>query len=173
MWGNVGDLLYLQWNIKKSKILMRFIGDFPAKTDAKGRVFLPSAFRKVLETAGENRLILRTDLFQRCLVLYPESLWNTMLDVLHSRLSDWNAEHQRILRCFVAGAEIVELDGNGRFLISKRKLQYAGIGQDVRFLAVDDRIEVWDKDACENALGDDEALASEVQKLMSKNEFCF
>ena len=76
MWGNVGDLLYLQWNIKKSKILTRFIGDFPAKTDAKGRVFLPSAFRKVLETAGENRLILRTDLFQRCLVLYPESLWN-------------------------------------------------------------------------------------------------
>lgn len=173
MWGNVGGIVIFAVEYQKSKIIMRFIGDFPAKTDAKGRVFLPSAFRKVLESAGENRLILRTDLFQRCLVLYPESLWNNMLDILHSRLSEWNAEHQRILRCFVAGAELVELDGNGRFLISKRKLQYAGIEQDVRFLAVDDRIEVWDKDACEEILGDDDAMAAEVQKLMAKNDFCF
>ena len=45
--------------------------------------------------------------------------------------------------------------------------------QDVRFLAVDDRIEVWDKDACEEILGDDDAMAAEVQKLMAKNDFCF
>jgi MraZ protein len=72
LWKNVGKcggIVIFAVEYQKSKIIMRFIGDFPAKTDAKGRVFLPSAFRKVLESAGENRLILRTDLFQRCLVL--------------------------------------------------------------------------------------------------------
>ena len=65
---------------------MRFIGDYPAKADSKGRVFLPAQFRKVMESEGETRLILRPDLFQRCLVLYPESLWLSMLDTLRSRL---------------------------------------------------------------------------------------
>ena len=55
---------------------MRFFGDFPAKTDAKGRVFLPAAYRKVLAANGEEKLVMRRDLHQACLVLYPESLWN-------------------------------------------------------------------------------------------------
>ena len=122
---------------------MRFFGDFPAKTDAKGRVFLPAAYRKVLAANGEEKLVMRRDLHQACLVLYPESLWNQMLDALRAKLNRWNREHQDIIRGFVADSEIVELDGNGRFLINKRKMNEVGINQEVRFLAVDDTIEVW------------------------------
>lgn len=146
---------------------MRFIGDYSAKTDAKGRVFLPAPFRKVLEAEEESRFILRTDLFQKCLVLYPEKIWNEMLDMLHERLNRWNGEHQQILRRFLAEAEVVELDSNGRFLINKRKLQHAGIQQEVRFLAVDDHIEIWDKDRCEQLLNDDTTLGDDLQKVMS------
>ena len=145
---------------------MRFIGDYPAKTDAKGRVFLPVAFRKLLEKENEQRLVLRVDLFQHCLVLYPESQWNQMLDELRAKLNRWNGQHQSALRRFVAGAELIELDGNGRFLINKRKLQYAGIKQDVRFLAVDDHIEVWDKDTCDALLMDCNTLGDDSQSLM-------
>ena len=38
---------------------MRFLGNIEAKTDAKGRVFLPSVFRKVLQVSGEESLVLR------------------------------------------------------------------------------------------------------------------
>lgn len=145
---------------------MRFIGDYTAKTDTKGRVFLPTAFRKVLEAEGEKHLILRTDLFQKCLVLYPESLWNSMLDSMSQRLNRWNSQHQSVMRRFVAEAELVELDGNGRFIINKRKKAYAGIEQDVRFLAVDDHIEVWEKEACEQALADSDGLGIDLQSLM-------
>lgn len=55
---------------------MRFLGTIEAKTDAKGRAFLPAAFRKMLQSAGEERMMLRKDVFQPCLVLYPESVWN-------------------------------------------------------------------------------------------------
>ncbi len=146
---------------------MRFIGDYPAKADVKGRVFLPVAFRKVLEAEDEQKLILRTDLFQKCLVLYPESLWNMMLDTLRQRLNRWNGEHQNLMRRFVAEAEVVELDGGGRFLISKRKQTYAGIKQNVRFLAVDDHIEVWDAEACEALLGSENGIADELQAVMA------
>ena len=89
---------------------MRFIGDYTAKTDAKGRVFLPAPLRRTLESAGEERLVLRNDLFQHCLVLYPESEWNSELDDLKSRLNRYNSKHQMMLRRFVADAELVELD---------------------------------------------------------------
>ena len=146
---------------------MRFIGDSIAKTDAKGRVFLPSTFRKQLERAGVTRLILRPDPFQRCLVLYTEAHWNEMLDEMRSRLNAWNGTHRAVMRQFVADAEEVEPDGNGRLLLTKRKMLYAGIEQEVRFLGVDDRIEIWDRATCEAELkAGEEMLGEKLQELM-------
>ena len=99
---------------------MRFLGNIEAKTDSKGRAFLPAVFRKVLQASGEENLVLRKDIFQQCLVLFPESVWNARVDLLKSQLKQWKPSHQQILRQFVSEAEVVSLDGNGRFLISKR-----------------------------------------------------
>ena len=86
---------------------MRFLGNTEAKTDAKGRVFLPVAFRKVLQASGEESLVLCKDLHQPCLVLYPESVWNEQMDALRNRLSRWNAAHQQLFRQFVSDVELV------------------------------------------------------------------
>ena len=110
---------------------MRFIGNIEAKIDAKGRAFLPAVFRKVLQASGEENLVLRKDVFQNCLVLYPESVWNERLDLLKSQLHPWKHTHQQMFRQFVSEAEVVTLDGNGRFLISKRLLKVAEIDQDI------------------------------------------
>ncbi len=145
---------------------MRFIGDYPAKTDAKGRVFLPAALRKVLEAEGVQKLVLRQDIFQHCLVLYPESVWNALLDDLKQGLNQWNSKHQMMLRQFVLDAEPIELDSNGRFLISKRKLQYACIEADVRFVAVDDRIEVWSKSVLEDVMNGGSEVGANIEELL-------
>ena len=125
---------------------MRFLWNIEAKTDTKGRVFLPSVFRKVLQASGEEALVLRKDVFQTCLVLYPQSVWDQQLDELRARLNKWNPEHQQILRQFVFDAETISLDGNGRFLIPKRYMELANIASDVRFIGMDDTIEIWGKD---------------------------
>ena len=80
---------------------MRFLGNIEAKTDAKGRAFLPATFRKVLQASGEENLVLRKDVFQKCLVLYPESVWNGRLDLLKSQLRLWKHDHQQIFRQFL------------------------------------------------------------------------
>ena len=146
------------------KMTMRFIGDYGAKTDAKGRVFLPAQFRKILEAEGETSLVLRNDVFQKCLVLYPESVWNAQLDSLRAQVNQFNSKQQMMLRKFEADAEPVELDSNGRLLISKRKLQYAGIEGDVRFLAMVDRIEIWSKQVLEEVINDSADLGSELEE---------
>ena len=63
------------------------MGNIEAKTDAKGRVFLPATFRKVLQTEGVEQLVMRKDVHERCLVLYPESVWNEQMDRLRARLN--------------------------------------------------------------------------------------
>ena len=42
---------------------MRFTGTIEAEADAKGRVFFPAMFRKVLASAGEEQLVLSRDAF--------------------------------------------------------------------------------------------------------------
>ena len=148
--------------------MIRFIGEYPAKTDAKGRVFLPAAFRKVLDAEGEQGLVLRQDVFQRCLVLYPESVWGAQLEDLRGKVNQWNSKQQMLLRMFEADAEPVELDSQGRLLISKRKLQYAGIEGDVRFLSMVDRIEIWSKQALEELKAQNENLGLELEAMFGQ-----
>ena len=122
---------------------MRFLGNIEAKADSKGRVFLPAGFRKVLQASGEDQIVMRKDVFQDCLVLYPESVWNEQVDMLRSKLNRWNKQHQQIYRQFVSDVELVNLDASGRMLIPRRYQQLVGITQEVRFLGVGDTIEIW------------------------------
>ena len=122
---------------------MRLLGNIEAKVDAKGRVFLPAVFRKGLQSEREESLIMRKDVFQPCLVLYPESVWNAQMDLLRNRLNRWNRAHQEIYRQFVSDVEMITLDGNGRFLIPKRYLKMADIEQEVKFIGMGDTIEIW------------------------------
>lgn len=146
---------------------MRFLGNIEAKTDIKGRAFLPAVFRKVLQASGQENLIMRKDIFQDCLVLYPESVWNEQMDALRQRLNRFNAEHQSIFRQFVSEVEMLTLDGNGRFLIPKRYMQAAGIQQAVKFIGMGDTIEIWAAEKIEAAQMDGEAFGQALENIMN------
>lgn len=148
--------------------MIQFLGNIEAKTDAKGRVFIPSSFRKQLQAASEERLVLRKDVFQDCLVLYPESIWFKTQNQLRQRLSKWNAQHQRVFRQFVSDAEIMVPDGNGRILLPKRYLQMAGIQSDVRFIGVDNTIEIWAKERAEQPFMDAEEFSEALQNILGE-----
>ena len=115
---------------------MRFLGNIEAKIDSKGRAFLPAVFRKVLQSSGEENLVLRKE----------------------------------ILRQFVSEAEIVSLDGNGRFLISKRLQRAAGLEQDLRFIGVDDTIEIWSPQHLEEILKSDEEFGADLINIMNTDD---
>ena len=146
---------------------MRFLGNIEAKTDAKGRVFLPAAMRKVLQGAGEELLVMRKDVHQPCLVLYPESVWNSQMDEARQRLNRWDAHEQELFRQFVMNVEFISLDGNGRFLIPKRYLQMAGIEQSVHFIGMGDCIEIWASQHVEKPFIEPEAFGRMFGELMS------
>lgn len=148
--------------------MIRFLGNIEAKTDTKGRVFIPACFRKQLQAASEERLVLRKDVFQDCLILYPESVWFKTQNQLRQRLNKWNAKHQQIFRQFVSDAEIMIPDGNGRILLPKRYLQMAGIQSEVRFIGVDNTIEIWAKEKAEQPFMDPEEFSEALQDILGE-----
>ena len=149
---------------------MRFLGNIEAKTDAKGRAFLPAAFRKVLQAGGEERLVLRKDVFQPCLVLYPESVWNEQMDQMRARLNRWNRQHQQVFRQFVSEVELLTLDGNGRFLIPKRYQRMAEIEQDIKLVGMGDTIEIWSNQKASEQQMKPEDFEAALEELMGSEE---
>ena len=147
---------------------MRFLGNIEAKTDVKGRAFLPATFRKVLEASGSETLMLRKDIFQRCLVLYPESVWNEQENALRKRLNRFNARHQQIFRQYVSQVEVVTLDGNGRFLIPKRYMDMADIKQDIVFIGMDDTIEIWAGENIGQTQMESEEFGKALEEIMGQ-----
>jgi len=145
---------------------MRFLGNIEAKIDAKGRAFLPATFRKVLQAAGEERLVMRKDVFQPCLVLYPESVWNEQMDDMRRRLNRWNKQQQQVFRQFVAEVELLTLDGNGRFLIPKRYQRMAGIELDIKFTGMGDTIEIWSNSKLSEQQMSPEDFEAALENLM-------
>ena len=140
MWGKMCNFEAKYSFIKNKHEILR---QYRSKNRRKGRAFLPAVFRKVLNASGEESLVLRKDIFEPCLVLYPESVWNERMDALRKRLSRWSRRDQMIYRQYVTDVEMITLDGSGRFLIPKRYLKMANIDQQIRFTGMDDCIEIW------------------------------
>ena len=66
----------------------------------------------------------------------------------------------------MADAETVTLDANGRFLISKRHIEAAGIEQAVRFIGMDDTIEIWSDRRADESFMEQEDFAKTLESLM-------
>jgi MraZ protein len=109
---------------------------------------------------------MRKDTYQSCLVLYPQRVWDEQMNELRNRLNQWNPKHQMIFRQFVADVEIITLDSNGRFLIPKRYLKLAGIGQEVRFIGMDSTIEIWAKETTEKPFMTPDEFEKELAEIM-------
>lgn len=146
--------------------MLQFLGNIEAKVDAKGRIFVPAIFRKQLQNHNEEYLVLRKDVFQDCLLLYPGTVWEKEIEFLRNRLNKWNKEQQQIFRQFVLDAERIEMDSSGRILMAKRYMQMAEIDVEVSFLGVDSIIEIWSKENLEKPLLSPEVFSAKIQELM-------
>lgn len=143
-----------------------FIGTIDAKIDMKGRAFVPASFRKILQSAGESSLILRKDVYQDCLVLYPENIWKEEFGKLRMRLNEYNDEEQSLFRQFSWLVESLEMDSSGRILIPKKYLQMANITHTICFVGMNKTIELWNPEQLAKSMLSPEEFKSKVKKLL-------
>ena len=128
-----------------------FIGTYECKADAKGRFMMPSAIKKQLLPMLEDGFVIRRSVFQPCLELYPMKEWNAVMEKM-SKLNRFNQKHNDFIRRFTAGVKIVEVDANGRLLIPRDLIGFAGITKELTIASAINIIEIWDKDKYEEAI---------------------
>ena len=146
---------------------MRFLGNIEARTDAKGRVFLPATFRKMLQAEGCETLVLRKDIHQKCLVLYPQKVWDESVDALRSRVNMFDDMGKMVVRQYMMEAEVLTLDGNGRILIPAHFLKDAEIEQAVRFIGMTDTIEIWAAEKAGQPFLSQEEFSAKLKAIMT------
>lgn len=145
-----------------------FIGNIEARLDEKGRMFIPAIYRKILNERGSRLIVMRRDTENACLVMYPEDVWNRKVEELSEALDEWNPDDQMLLMQFVADAEFLEMDGQGRVLLQKRNLQQIGATGDILIVGMMNRFAVWNKQTFEQRRLDPRDFAKQIRERMQK-----
>ncbi|MDD3077669.1 MAG: cell division/cell wall cluster transcriptional repressor MraZ [Paludibacter sp.] len=147
-----------------------FIGKYEAKADVKGRIFIPSVYRKLLPDGERERIVMHRDSENDCLILYPEHVWNHKVAQLKSTLDEWNPTDQLILMQFISAAEWLDIDAQGRVLIAKKHLQSIAVeNQEILFVGMIDRFAVWGKTRFEQTLIPQTDFAKLLKEKMMKS----
>jgi len=143
-----------------------FIGDYDCKIDAKGRILLPSAFLRQLPAKEQDRFVIKKDIFEKCLILFPMEEWTYQNKLIRSKINPYKKEHNLFLRNFYRGTAELLLDSSNRLLIPKRLLDWSGIMKTVVLAGQDTKIEVWAKEAYEQSGAGENDIARMAEKIM-------
>ena len=148
-----------------------FFGEYECKLDEKGRLKLPSA---ILNQLGESstRDFVANRGFERCLYLFPKTVWNIKLNEVQG-LNEYLPEVRQFKRYFYRGATEFTPDKADRILLPKLLLEYAGIDRTVIITAVGEYLEMWnpetfDKEIINKEPDDLSALAQKIAHLRTK-----
>lgn len=138
-----------------------FLGTHTPRLDDKGRLILPAKFREQLE-AG----VVVTRGQERCLYVFPVAEFERLADQL--RQAPVTSKQARdYLRVFLSGASDEELDKTGRMTIPPMLRQYAGLDRDCAVIGAGNRVEIWDLQAWETYLAEQEqAFAEQAEEVV-------
>jgi len=149
-----------------------FTGDYACKADAKGRIMFPAAFIKQMGDNKQERFVIRKDIFEKCLVMYPWDEWERQVRILRGKINPYNREHNNFLLEFYKGTAELILDATNRLLLPKRLLDWANIeGSDLMLAGQDGRIQIWDKAVYDKKGLSEDEFASLAEKLFGNSGF--
>ena len=146
------------------------IGTYECKIDVKGRLLIPSAFKKQLAPVITKGFVLKRAVFQNCLELYPLEQWEELIKKVNS-LNRFKKKNNDFIRRFTAGVKFIELDSNGRLLIPRDLIEFSNINREVTLSTSVNIIEIWDKSSYEKAIADSrDDFAQLAEEVMGGDE---
>lgn len=121
---------------------MKFRGINPINLDAKGRMAIPSRYREQLSVHCAGQMVVTIDTDTRCLLLYPIHEWEEIQQKIEA-LPNFDKRVRKIQRLLLGHATDVELDANGRMLLSAPLREYAQLDKKIVLLGQGKKFEIW------------------------------
>ena len=108
-----------------------FRGTYHNSVDDKGRTVLPARLREQIHKEHETPLVLTLG-FDKCLYLYPLDVWKKIEEKLSS-LDSLSPEVRLLQRTLLRATDEIQIDAQGRIMISPILRKEAGIAKSVKF----------------------------------------
>ena len=120
-----------------------FAGEFRCKLDDKGRFFIPSSIRELLDKGKPDQT--KSVMFVRgqteCLWLYALQDWEHKLARARESLDDYQS---RLFMHFIVSETMgSEIDRSGRICVPRRLRELSGIEEEIVVIGMYDRLELW------------------------------
>ncbi|MBI4359767.1 MAG: division/cell wall cluster transcriptional repressor MraZ [Candidatus Jacksonbacteria bacterium] len=133
-----------------------FIGEYQHTIDEKGRVAVPSGFRRRLT---KGAVVTRG--IDNCLFLYTVEEWKKLAQKVMN-LPLGQAKSRAFARLMLAGAHEVSFDTQGRINLPTHLIDYARLVKKVVIAGLYNRIELWDSSLWEEYKKKAEAESEQI-----------
>ena len=117
-------------------------GSFTVKVDEKGRVKIPSEFRRLIQDRFGDGDFYVTSVQGDCARLYPVRVWQDVMDKLNAEPSS-KPPVRKFRRGTSYYGQRASVDPQGRLLIHPRLRIDAGLDEEVVVIGQRDYLEVW------------------------------
>ncbi|MBV7330075.1 division/cell wall cluster transcriptional repressor MraZ [Chloroflexi bacterium TSY] len=115
-----------------------FLGEFQHNLDSKFRLTIPSRYRNLLAIG----IVVTRSPNEQCLKGYPLAEWEKISSKVDA-LPNMDRNANALRRSIFSQAELLELDKQGRILISQRLRDYAQIETEVVVAGMSSHLEFW------------------------------
>lgn len=116
------------------------LGQYTVRLTQKERLVVPAPLRRKL---GKDAVIAKW--YEGCLVLVSKANFSDLLQKLTGKI-EIITEPVRDTDRFILGSSFeLNVDSQGRFVVPGILREYSGISDEVVFLGLGNRIEIWDK----------------------------
>jgi MraZ protein len=148
-----------------------FIGSFKYSVDKKGRLSIPSNFKKYVNEAANETFVMTRGIVQ-CIDVYPQDFWRDEVLSRINQIDDFDNEEASFKRLLLEFAAENKLDAQSRLLVPKNLLEFAGIEKEVFILGQNKKIEIWNPDIYENQKKENLKPFAEIAKqiMQKKNK---
>lgn len=114
-----------------------FIGQYKYNIDEKGRLVIPSDFRKKL---GQSVVINKG--IEKCISIYKEDDWESISEKVKN-LAFTKSDNRKFSRYFFSSAFSKDIDSQGRINIDLVLLEHAKIEKECVIIGAGNVIEIW------------------------------
>ncbi|MBZ5498225.1 MAG: division/cell wall cluster transcriptional repressor MraZ [Acidobacteriia bacterium] len=138
-------------------------GSCPAKIDDKFRLKIPAKFRRDLPETEDNTYFV-TSTNGKCAQIYPIPVWEQIAQKLQAPPRMDQAK-QKLLEITSYYGILAQMDPQGRILIPQDLREDAQIFGDVRVVAQNDHLEVWNNEVIRGKVKSEPLSDSEWERL--------
>ena len=126
-------------------MLKYFTGSATHRVDAKGRVSLPSEFRKVLEALGSTHVYILPQLhYPDAHTGYSQTGYQALVEQLEEQeYGSWEEQEAMALR-YVTNARQIPVDEAGRIVLSRELRDLIGVSDEVCFVGHMTEFQLWE-----------------------------